>query len=54
MSSLFQKNVTCSGSFPGTQMSSRGMQLVTSTGLPSLDRFLGGGLPINSITLIGL
>ena len=53
MSINFERNLVSSESIPGTKMSAKGMQLMVSTGIPSVDRFLGGGLPLNSITLIG-
>jgi len=33
-------------------MSSKGMQTMTSTGIPSMDQLLGGGFAMNSITLL--
>jgi len=54
MSSSFQRNISSIESVSGTRMSAKGMQLMTSTGIPSLDYVFGGGFAINSINLIGL
>ncbi|XP_058800743.1 elongator complex protein 4 isoform X2 [Phymastichus coffea] len=37
---------------PGTKPTTRNAQLLISSGIPSLDHFIGGGLPIGSILLI--
>ncbi|XP_054169283.1 elongator complex protein 4-like [Oppia nitens] len=52
MAVRFDRNMTAVESIVGTHMSSKGMQLMTSTGIPSLDHLFGGGLAINSITLL--
>lgn len=39
---------------PGTKPSLRNSQLLISSGIPSLDSTIGGGLPIGSIFLIGM
>jgi len=38
---------------PGVLPSTRFGELVLSTGIPSLDGFIGRGVPINGITLLG-
>lgn len=63
MSSSFKRNVSASSTtsninaakrFPaGTRLNNSGNLLLTSTGIPSLDSFLAGGLPIGSLILIG-
>ncbi|KAJ8911957.1 hypothetical protein NQ315_012768 [Exocentrus adspersus] len=39
-------------SIPGTTFSTQNGQLLTSSGVPSLDSLLGGGLPIGTVVLI--
>jgi len=53
MSNSFQRNICLNESIIGTRMSAKGMQWMTSTGIPSLDSLLGNGFAINSITLLG-
>ena len=38
---------------PGTRTSLQNNQLLTPIGIPSLDAFIGGGLPVGSVVLIG-
>ena len=56
MSITFKKNVSSSTStvrLPfGTRLNTNGTLLLTSSGITSLDTFLGGGLPIGSLLLI--
>ncbi|KAL7287330.1 hypothetical protein TKK_0018453 [Trichogramma kaykai] len=37
---------------PGTKPATRNAQLLVSSGIPSLDHFIGGGVPIGSILLV--
>lgn len=38
---------------PGCKTSLHNNQLLTSIGIPSIDYFIGGGLPVGSVCLIG-
>jgi elongator complex protein 4 len=38
---------------PGCKTSLHNSQLLTSIGIPSIDSYIGGGLPVGSICLIG-
>ena len=38
---------------PGTRTSLQNNQLLTPIGIPSIDSFIGGGLPVGSVILIG-
>jgi hypothetical protein len=38
---------------PGCKTSVQNNQLLTSIGIPSIDYFIGGGLPVGSVCLIG-
>jgi hypothetical protein len=38
---------------PGTRTSLQNNQLLTPIGIPSIDSFIGGGLPVGSVVLIG-
>jgi len=40
-------------SIPGTRTSLQNNQLLTPIGIPSIDSFIGGGLPVGSVILIG-
>ncbi|XP_023218826.1 elongator complex protein 4-like [Centruroides sculpturatus] len=50
--SSFQKKVNQIKEIPGTKLSLQNMQLIVSTGVPTLDYFLGGGLTVGTILLI--
>lgn len=54
MSISFERNLGPNECISGTRMSTKGLQLMTSTGISSMDQLLGGGLPLNSITVLGL
>lgn len=51
------KKVTASAqtvlNIPGTKTSLQNNQLLTPIGIPSVDSFIGGGLPVGSVVLIG-
>lgn len=51
--SSFERYAPSSASLPGTKMSPKGMQLLTSSGNPSIDHFIGGGFPLTSVVLLG-
>jgi hypothetical protein len=53
MLSSFERNICVNESIVGTRMSAKGMQWMTSTGIPSLDSLLGNGFAFNSINLLG-
>lgn len=38
---------------PGTKTSLQNSQLLTSIGIPSIDSFIGGGLPVGGVCLVG-
>jgi hypothetical protein len=38
---------------PGTRTSLQNNQLLTPIGIPSIDSFIGGGLPVGGVCLIG-
>ena len=40
-------------SIPGTKTSLQNSQLLTPIGIPSIDSFIGGGLPVGGVCLIG-
>ncbi|XP_071041498.1 elongator complex protein 4 isoform X2 [Parasteatoda tepidariorum] len=48
----FRKKGADIKSIPGTRVSTHNAQLLTSTGLSTLDFFIGGGLPVGTICLI--
>jgi elongator complex protein 4 len=55
MSITFKKNVSSTSNIrlpSGTRLNSNGTLLLTSTGISSLDTFIGGGLPIGSLLMI--
>ncbi|CAF0984535.1 unnamed protein product [Adineta steineri] len=55
MSITFKKKISSTSNIrlpPGTRLNSNGTLLLTSTGISSLDTFIGGGLPIGSLLLI--
>jgi elongator complex protein 4 len=55
MSITFKKNVSSTSNIrlpSGTRLNSSGNLLLTSSGISSLDTFIGGGLPIGSLLLI--
>ena len=55
MSITFKKNVSSTSNVrlpSGTKLNSNGTLLLTSTGITSLDTFIGGGLPIGSLLMI--
>jgi len=54
MSVTFERRLSPMDTISGTHMSSKGMQTMTSTGIPSMDQLLGGGFAMNSITLLGI
>lgn len=55
MSITFKKNVSTTSNVrlpSGTRLNANGTLLLTSTGISSLDTFIGGGLPIGSLVVI--
>ena len=55
MSITFKKKVSSTNAVrlpAGTRLNANGTLLLTSTGISSLDAFLGGGLPIGSLVLV--
>src|ERR1700755_3079730 len=49
----FERNQRSADCVAGTRLSTKGMQPMASIGVPSVDRILGGGLALNSITILG-
>lgn len=52
MSTSFKRNISSDEWICGTKMSAKGMQSMTSTGIPSLDHLFGGGFALNSCYLL--
>jgi hypothetical protein len=48
-----ESNSTGILSIPGTRTSLQNNQLLTPFGIPTIDSFIGGGLPVGSLCLIG-
>ena len=48
-----KKSTQTALNIPGTRTSLQNNQLLTPIGIPSIDSFIGGGLPVGSVILIG-